>query len=245
MPRLQCNCYPTGGFDPGCEGAKASVAAPSVFVGWRVVRTSIYIDGFNFYYAAVKGTPHKWLDLRKTFATVLQPHHRITAIKYFTAQVSGQRDPQQPIRQQTYWRALLAMTPELEIFKGSFLTHAVTWPLAQPAPNRRYATVLKTEEKGSDVNLAVHLINDAWLDAYDCAVIVSNDSDLAEAMRLVRSQHPRKLLGLLFARQGGGKPSYELSRHAHFVLRLSATVLAASQLPNPIPGTTLHKPAAW
>ena len=37
----------------------------------------------------------------------------------------------------------------------------------------------KTEEKGSAVNLAVHLLNDGWLDAYDCAVVISNDSDLA------------------------------------------------------------------
>ena len=209
------------------------------------MRTSIYIDGFNFYYAAVNGTPYKWLDLRAMLATVLQPHHRITAINYFTAQVSGQRDPQQPLRQQTYWRALQASTPEFRLYKGSFMTHPVTWPLAQPVPGQRFATVLKTEEKGSDVNLAVHLINDAWLDAYDCAVIVSNDSDLAEAMRLVRRQHPAKKLGLMFARHRGGKPSYELSQHAHFVLRLSARALAASQLPNPVPGTTIHKPPAW
>jgi len=45
--------------------------------------------------------------------------------------------------------------------------------------------IVKTEEKGSDVNLAVHLLNDAWLNLYDCAVVISNDSDLAESCRLV------------------------------------------------------------
>jgi hypothetical protein len=25
------------------------------------MKTILYIDGFNFYYCAVKGTPHKWL----------------------------------------------------------------------------------------------------------------------------------------------------------------------------------------
>lgn len=53
--------------------------------------------------------------------------------------------------------------------------------------------IIKTEEKGSDVNLAVHPLNDGWLDAYDCAVVVSNDSDLAEAMRLVKARKERKL----------------------------------------------------
>ena len=210
------------------------------------MRTSVYIDGFNFYYAAVKDTPYKWLDLKATFTMLLQPQHQITAIKYFTAPVSGRRDPQQPLRQQTYWRALQATTPGLEVHKGSFLTHPVTWPLAQPQGGQRYATVLKTEEKGSDVNLAVHLVNDAWRDAFDCALIVSNDSDLAEAMRLVRLQNPKKKLGLVFPRrERGGQPSYQLSKHAHFVLRLSERVLAACQLPDVIPGTSLHKPAAW
>lgn len=210
------------------------------------MRTSIYIDGFNLYYGAVKNTPYKWLDFKAAFTMLLQPHHRIEAINYYTAQVSGRRDPQQPVRQQTYWRALQAYTTEFRLYKGSFLTHPVTWPLAQPLAGQRYATVLKTEEKGSDVNLAVHLLNDAWLDAYDCAVIVSNDSDLAEAMRLVRLHHPAKRLGLVFPRrESGGHPSRELSQHAHFVSRLGERVLAACQLPNPIPGTRIHRPAAW
>jgi len=41
----------------------------------------------------------------------------------------------------------------------------------------------QNRRKGSDVNLAVHLLNDSLLDKYDCAVIVSNDSDLAESLR--------------------------------------------------------------
>ena len=61
---------------------------------------------------------------------------------------------------------------------------------ADPPPNT--VNVIKTEEKGSDVNLAVHLLNDAWLNKYECAVIVSNDSDMAEAMRLVKAHHPQK-----------------------------------------------------
>jgi uncharacterized LabA/DUF88 family protein len=60
--------------------------------------------------------------------------------------------------------------------------------------------VIKTEEKGSDVNLAVHLLNDGWLDAYDCAVVVSNDSDIAEAMRLVRHHHGKRI-GLITPRK--------------------------------------------
>ena len=40
--------------------------------------------------------------------------------------------------------------------------------------------MIRTEEKGSDVNLAVHLLNDGWMNACDCAVVFTNDSDIAE-----------------------------------------------------------------
>ena len=115
-------------------------------------------------------------------------------------------------------------------------------PLAKSTGNRRTAEVVKTEEKGSDVNLAVHLLNDGWLDLYDCAVVVSNDSDLAEAMRLVK-QHRRKRIGLVTP--GGRSPSRQLLAHADFARRIRANGLKHSQLPDPIPGINIKKPAAW
>ncbi|MEP2463074.1 MAG: NYN domain-containing protein [Henriciella sp.] len=47
--------------------------------------------------------------------------------------------------------------------------------------------VTLTEEKGSDVNLGVHLVNDAHLDRFDVALVVSQDSDLLEPMRIVKA----------------------------------------------------------
>ena len=133
--------------------------------------------------------------------------------------------------------------PELKIFYGHFLTHMVYAPLAQPTEKIKTVKIIKTEEKGSDVNLAVHLLNDAWLDNYDCAIIVSNDSDLAESMKLVRQYHKEKTLGLIMP--GKGHPSKELMKHADFVKRIRSGVLAASQLPNPIPKTNIYKPLDW
>ena len=51
------------------------------------MRTVIYVDGFNLYYRALKGTRWKWLDLPALFEQVLKPHHDILAVKYFTAKV--------------------------------------------------------------------------------------------------------------------------------------------------------------
>ncbi len=111
------------------------------------------------------------------------------------------------MRQQIYLRALKTWTPELSIIRGHFLTHTVRMPLAHPTNSEKFAEVIKTEEKGSDVNIAVHLLNDAWLNRFDCAVIVSNDSDLAEAVKIVK-QDLKKVVGVIMP--GKGTPSKEL-----------------------------------
>ena len=69
-------------------------------------------------------------------------------------------------------------------------------PLPNLNPPRYTEDVIFTEEKGSDVNLALHFLDDAWLDNYDCGVIISNDSDLAEAVRLVKVRH-NKIIGII------------------------------------------------
>lgn len=207
------------------------------------MRTIIYIDGFNFYYRAVKNTPYKWLDFKSLFQKLLSSNHQIIQIKYFTALVSGKQNPNKPIKQQTFLRALKSFIPEIKIYYGHFLTHEVFAPLVEPIENIKTVKIIKTEEKGSDVNIAVHIINDAWLNNYDCAIIVSNDSDLAESMKLVKEYHPNKILGLIMP--GKGHPSKELMKHADFVKRVRTGILEISQLPNPIPGTNIYKPKDW
>lgn len=207
------------------------------------MRTFVYVDGFNFYYGALKGTPWKWLDLPALATNVLQPHHEILKVKYFTARVAGTPTDQSiPQRQDIYLRALHRFRPEVEVHFGHFLRHRVRAPLVQPSGNQRTVEVFRTEEKGSDVNLAVHLLNDGWLNVYDCAVVVSNDSDIAEAMRLMRQQHAKRI-GLLTP--GRRKPSRQLLAHADFSRRIRPTALYQSQLPNPIPGTSIRKPPRW
>ena len=207
------------------------------------MRTFIYVDGFNLYYGALRDSPWRWLDPVALFGKVLQPRHDIVAVKYFTARVSGTPgDPSKPQRQDAWLRAVQHFRPEVEVYFGHFLSHTVRMPLARPAGTRRTVEVIRTEEKGSDVNLAVHLLNDGWLDRYDCAVVVSNDSDIAEAMRLV-SQHRAKRIGLVTP--GTRAPSRQLLAHADFARRIRTGALRRSQLPDPIPGTNIRKPANW
>lgn len=210
------------------------------------MRTIVYVDGFNLYYGALKNTPYKWLDLKALFTAVL-PGHNILKIKYYTARVSARVDnPDAPTEQDAYLRAISAHIPELEISYGRFYVSTVNMRVANPKfPWQKFCNVIKTEEKGSDVNLALHLLNDAWQDKFDYGVVVSNDSDLAEGLRLVKKQHRKKIIHLVPGDPAYRQPAVQLKRFAHKSIFITPAALAASQLPNPIPGTTIHKPVKW
>jgi hypothetical protein len=148
---------------------------------------NIYIDGFNVYYGCLKGTPYKWLDVG-ALCSRLFPRDRINRIRYFTARV-GARPPDlgQPQRQQIYLRALETL-PGLSIHYGHFLTNTCRMPLANPSPGGPVTVeVVKTEEKGSDVNLATYLLVDAFNGDCEVAVVISNDSDLKEPVEIAQS----------------------------------------------------------
>lgn len=165
----------------------------------RILRTYVCVDGLNLYYRALRGTPYKWLDLLALCKQSLRPQNHILKIKYFTARIlPTARDPLQNRRQDLYLQALRKHHPEqIDIHLGHFLMKPARFPLADPSENGRIVTVLRSEEKGSDVNLAVHMVNDAWENLYDCAVLITNDSDLTEAIRLTKAKHPKKLFGLI------------------------------------------------
>ena len=207
------------------------------------MKTNVYIDGFNFYYGSLKGTPHRWLDL-DLFCRLMLPTNDINQIKYFTALVTPRpHDPDQPIRQQAYLRALRTL-PNLSVVLGHFLAHPVRMPLANPQPNLpTYAVVLKVEEKGSDVNLATHLLWDGFRGDYDCAVVVTNDSDLLEPIRIVR-QELKKKVGILNPHK---HPSQVLVRECDFFKTIRSGVLGASQFPPQLtdPHGTIVKPSSW
>ncbi|MCT8998918.1 NYN domain-containing protein [Meinhardsimonia xiamenensis] len=208
------------------------------------MRTHVYIDGYNLYYGCLKRTPYKWLNIHALCCALL-PQNDIRAIRYFTAQVSGTpHDPDQPTRQQTYFRALRTL-PQVSIHLGHFLTHEVTMPDAADWKNGRYTgrQVMKTEEKGSDVNLATYLLVDAFDDAFDVAVIVSNDSDLKEPISVVRNRFG-KTIGILNPQK---RVSRALKPYAHFIKQIRPGVLKNSQFPNTMQDAKgqFHKPTRW
>ncbi len=237
------------------------------------MRTIVYIDGFNLYYRALKGTAYKWLDIEQLCVAALPPGLVLDQVKYFTAPVNGLPNDPAPNRQRIYFAALRAHCPRVTTILGRFSVHAVKAQLVTPGGqldlrevsgrNQRicqlnvdvkqrnqawtadpgpYVHIIKTEEKASDVNLAVHLVHDACAKRAECFVVISNDSDLSEAMRIVRHDCGMQV-GHLTAE--GTKPSSYLKRYATWSRTIRTSDLKASQLPDNLPGNRIVKPAGW
>jgi len=214
------------------------------------MKTNVYIDAFNLYYGALKRTPYRWLDLGK-MCQLLLPKNVVHRIKYFTALVNSRPDhPGSDVRQLAYLRAIRTI-PHLSIIKGHYLSHAKWMPTFSSYKHSlcqgtklKYVEVLDTEEKGSDVNLAVHLLNDGYKGDYEVAVVISNDSDLLEPIRIVNDE--LKLpVGVI--NPGFPHPSQVLLKTATFLKTIRKGVLATSQFPptmNDANGS-FHKPPTW
>lgn len=234
--------------------------------------TGIYIDGLNLYYGALRGTTHKWLNLEK-FAKTLLPKDQIKIIRYFTARINTRPgDPQAPARQDTYIRAL-ATTPVIQVHQGRFTSKIQPKVLADHKfhptkifsphfrPRSLYlmmwndkvrrrvddttrARVIIDEEKGSDVSLGAHLLNDSARGFIDKAIVISNDSDLAEAIVLAKAfdvpvgiVNPHKKV-----------TSRQLKEVSTFEIHLRHEILPRCQFPMTIhdgKGREIHKPNMW
>jgi hypothetical protein len=206
------------------------------------LRTIVYVDGFNFYYGAMRGTLYKWLNLEKCFLK-LRPGDDIRRIWYFTALVDGAKG----VRQQAYLRAL-ATKPLVQVMLGKFKLKQVKCTVPDcKLPGPRVFDV--PEEKRTDVNIALQLLDDANHDRADQFVIVSGDSDLVPALEMVKAQWPGKRLVVYV-------PSRHPLRGAAVELRSAAdkhktfpqALLKVCQFPAGLPdgrGGVIRKPVEW
>lgn len=110
--------------------------------------------------------------------------------------------------------------------------------------NRKTVEVFKTEEKGSDVNLATHLLVDCFENSFDVAIVISNDSDLMLPIKTVK----KKMKKLVFVLNPHKNDSIQLKKFSHVHRQIKVENLAASQFPNPITtqgGDNITKPISW
>jgi len=220
--------------------------------------TYLYVDGFNLYYGAFgrergwASGSYKWLDVAALAGHVWPACAPIMKTRYFTALVKAPpNDPQMAVRQQAYLRALRSFGAEVHL--GTFkLRRRDVKLLGMPSQLPPYtpsivlsaeAQIGKYDEKGSDVNLATYLVRDAAKGDSTKAIVVSNDSDLVEPLRVVRSDFGIDVYLINPQRRAVA----ELSRAANGTRDITLATLAGCQLPPQLTDAVgmITKPAAW
>jgi len=203
-----------------------------------------YVDGFNLYHA-IKNNRNchklKWIDMQALAQQFVKPPDSLAVARYFTAYaewgLAGNPNRQARLqRHRTYTRALRGVGVEVHL--GKFVTKDRFCPSC-------HETNKGHEEKQTDVNIAIQLLEDAIRNVYDKAIIVSGDSDLVPAILAVKRLFPNK--GIIVVVPIGGR-AYELRQAADVMLEMKRKHLANSQLADPVilpDGTPIPCPASW
>jgi hypothetical protein len=195
----------------------------------------------------------------------------VDRVVYCTARIDQATNPSGHIDQDVYLKALRASGSVDLIEYGYYVARVKQAPLAVRAPGpagvpqlvRPHWPVMvqdgvgnqlpnsvflvsyaNREEKGSDVNVASHLLVDVLTGGVDAAVVISNDSDLRFPVHFARTRvpvgvvnpSPNRLAGALRGQAGVG-----VGRH--WWHQLIAADLTAHQLSDP--AGRYRRPPGW
>lgn len=216
----------------------------------------------------------RWLDLRKLADRLLinnsgWSNATVSHLVFCTARITGATNTNGARHQDIYLRALTRTNSVDELSMGNYVTRTSTAPLAtanskgkpiltKPSwpimvknasglaePDAMFmASVARREEKGSDVNVASHLLIDVLDHKIDAALVISNDSDLAFPIQEMRLRVPLGVVNPTVKQTAGklkGKPTDGVGGHWWYVLQQPD--LTHSQLPAQIEHIT--RPPGW
>jgi len=231
------------------EDTDANLALPNSFrfncfcsLAFLVVkRTNVYIYGMNLFYGALKGTPYKWLDVRALGELLIPPGHEVNDVYIFTAYVIDRPDNPNQAKRQALYLSALESGADVHVVLGQFRTQIKRLRTVDEKATTVLASV--SEEKGSDVNLAVQLVCDAYDGECDAALVVSNDSDLQAAVDVAE----RCGVEVTVANPNVHRPRRQ-SLFAKTIRNVRVSHLVRAQLPHSIAlpnGRAAHKPRGW
>ena len=203
-------------------------------------RVAVYIDGLNLYYGLRdRGwRRYYWLDLQRMSESIMRPYQRLQFIRYFTAELLPNGGADARVERQDAYLQALSSLPKVDIQYGLHIPKSVTCPRCGEAS-------LTYEEKMTDVNIAVALLEDANNDLFDTAILISADSDLTRPIEVVRQKFANKRVIVIFPPK---RHSQHLSDVATRSFHIGRDLLRDSQLPDPVAkpdGYPVHKPARW
>jgi uncharacterized LabA/DUF88 family protein len=140
------------------------------------------------------------------------PNKNIVKVKIFAANSKPLLgDPQAPDRQLIYFNALETVS-KIKVYKYEYSPQRRNLPLLSELSKGRLvkARVFSYQEKGADVNMAIHIIRDAALDLYDSAIVFTNDLDFEETIRMARYEFGRRVYVVTTTLEGNRRPSMPL-----------------------------------
>ena len=152
-------------------------------------RVSVYIDGFNLYFGMMDAgfANCKWLNVEALVNSYLTANQQLVAIKFFTSRIS--HNPQKQKRQSTYLEAL--ETTNIKIIYGLYKAKNIE---CENCGHNWYVS----NEKMTDVNIATHLLIDAYQDNFDTAILISGDSDLVPPIKAIHENFSKKAVSVFF-----------------------------------------------
>jgi len=210
-------------------------------------RTTVFVDGLNFHYGVAKRFGERWVDPVALCRRVLdQRWHEITQVRFYTSLfVEGVPGSGDRAAQNAHLRAI-GRDARFVLRLGHFKFRREMARLAMQADGQvSFAKVVGMREKGTDVNLAAELVHLAHLRAFESAVVVSNDSDLARAVEIVRTE-----LGLPIGLINPQPRAQVLELHqaASFTRTIRRADVVAALLPPEIQlddGDVIRRPPGW
>lgn len=216
------------------------------------MRTQVYIDGYNLYYGVLRRSTYKWLDVYRLFREqLLLPETELLEVRYYTAPVLGSLcdDPASPQRQRQYLQALRKLYPtQVSLIEGKLIKGEAVLRLVKPItdlPTLDKVKVITLTEKKTDVNIATDMLVSAFSGACEQIVLCSNDSDLEGALKAIRQHCPAIRLGLIAPTGSERHISHDLRKQVDWIKTIGVDDLAAAQLPEKIPHTSIRRPASW
>lgn len=223
-----------------------------------MMRTAVFVDGYNVFYGLLANTMFKWLDLPSLIAFLLReqdPANTVVSIDYFTSPVKpalASRGQESQKAQHAYLRALKARG--VTIHEGRHRLEKKRAPRyveGKRASRQDQVDVWHLEEKETDVNLAITLYRTAARQIgrpvgsrINQVVLVSGDTDMTPVLRAVREDFPSLKVGVIIPHRTGieREPPGSLREHAHWMRRhISSEELGVHQFPNRV--ATERKPA--
>lgn len=206
------------------------------FMKDKKYRVKAYVDGSNLYFGMIDAGFRncKWLNVDKLIRSFLRSNQELVEIKYFTSRIT--HNPPKQKRQTTYLEAL--ESTGVNLIYGSYqakFTDCRKCGNSWIIPN----------EKMTDVNLATHLLMDAFQDQYDIAIVVSGDSDFVPCIQSVNEHFLDKSVIVFFPPLRRNESVVEVARAFQMIGRKK---LVENQFPLHVrkkDGFVLERPDEW